>query len=69
MMNDAYEHWREAALTPTYTPLSADRIVEMFTLTASVGPANCWTGTGGTLAAMVRELLREREHLVREFDK
>lgn len=65
-MNDAYEHWRQAALTPTYTPLSDSRLVEMYTLTASVGPANGWTGTGGTLAAMVRELMLEREFLLRE---
>jgi len=67
-MNDAYEHWREAALTPTYTPLSDDRIVEMFTLTASVGPANCWTGTSGDPCRMIYALLIDRANIIKRME-
>ena len=28
------------------------------------GPANCWTGTSGTLAAAVHRLVQERDRLV-----
>lgn len=29
------------------------------------GSANCWTGTSGELCGMIRDLLREREALLR----
>ena len=38
-------------------PISAIRLAEMREACNTYDPANCWTGTTGTLAAMVRELL------------
>lgn len=40
------------------------RINEMREATKRYGPANCWTGTTGTLAAMIHELLAERAELI-----
>lgn len=60
----AYQSWIHAASAGTYTPLSVDRIEEMFDATCKYGPSNCWTGATGNLATMVRELLRERESLL-----
>ena len=39
-------------------PISAERLAEMREAVLCYGPSNCWTGTTGTLAAMVFELLR-----------
>jgi hypothetical protein len=39
-------------------PISAERLAEMREAVLRYGPANCWTGTTGTLAAMVFELLK-----------
>jgi hypothetical protein len=66
MSTSTWDHWREAALSGTYTPLSDERLAEMFTATCRFGSGNSWTGTNGTLAAYVRELLREREWLIYE---
>jgi hypothetical protein len=38
--------------------ISAERLAEMREAVLKYGPSNCWTGTTGTLAAMVFELLR-----------
>ena len=38
--------------------ISAERLAEMREAVLRYGPSNCWTGTTGTLAAMVFELLR-----------
>ena len=38
--------------------ISAERLAEMRQAVRTYGPANCWTGTTGTLAAMVFELLK-----------
>ena len=38
--------------------ISPERLAEMREAVLRYGPANCWTGTTGTLAAMVFELLR-----------
>ena len=59
----SYLNWSAAALRRTYHPISSDRLAEMYTATCKYGSGNCWTGTSGTLASMVRELLREVEHL------
>ena len=66
-MNQHYHEWSEAALSGTYTPLPQDRIEQMFLWTSRFGPANCWTGTSGEAATMIRELLRERLHLLAEL--
>jgi len=39
-------------------PISAERLAEMREAVRTYGPSNCWTGTTGTLAAMVFELLK-----------
>ena len=38
--------------------ISAERLAEMRQAVLRYGPANCWTGTTGMLAAMVFELLK-----------
>ena len=60
----AYTQWINAAIADTYTPLSPERIEEMFTATCKYGSGNGWTGTSGGLAGMIRELLRERAELL-----
>lgn len=62
-MSESYDRWREAALSGTYDPLPESRLSDMHLATVRYGSANCWTGTTGTLSTMIRELLREVEHL------
>jgi len=64
MSTSTWDHWRESAMSGTYTPLSDERLAEMFTATCRYGSGNCWTGTTGTLATYIRELLREREWIM-----
>jgi hypothetical protein len=62
-MSQSYDYWREAALVGTYTPLPDSRLSDMYTETCKYGSGNGWTGTTGNLCTMIRELLREVEHL------
>ena len=39
-------------------PISPERLAEMREAVRTYGSGNCWTGTTGTLAAMVFELLK-----------
>jgi hypothetical protein len=48
-------------------PLTADDVVRIECRARKVGPANCWTGTSGTLAADVIRLLAERNRLLVEI--
>jgi hypothetical protein len=48
-------------------PLTADDVVRIECRARRVGPANCWTGTSGTLAADVIRLLGERARLLVEI--
>jgi hypothetical protein len=41
----------------------------MFEATCRYGSGNCWTGTTGELAAMIRELLAERENHINQLQK
>ena len=43
--------------------ISRERLIEIEQHARRFGPANCWTGTSGTLSAMIIELLREIEAL------
>jgi hypothetical protein len=43
--------------------ISRERLIEIEQHARRFGPANCWTGTSGTLSAMIVELLREIELL------
>ena len=38
--------------------VSAERMIEIEQHARRFGPANCWTGTSGTLSAMIIELLK-----------
>ena len=51
----------------TAQPLTADDVVRIECRARKVGPANCWTGTSGTLAADVMRLLAERRRLLCEI--
>ena len=66
-MSDAGECWRQwaAGVDREARPISDDRAAEMLREAWKYGPANCWTGTLGTLAGMIVELLQER---VRKHD-
>lgn len=39
--------------------LTPERRLEIEQIANLYGPSNCWTGTSGTLAAIIRELLAE----------
>lgn len=59
MQDHDYEasiYWAAIAAAPP-PPIPPARLAEMREAANTYGPANCWTGTTGTLAAMVRELL------------
>jgi len=50
-------------------PISRERLIEIEQHARRFGPANCWTGTSGTLSAMIIELLREIELLTADKQK
>lgn len=58
------QHYQEWAAIQSREPMPLARCAELFLWTVQHGPPNCWTGTSGTAAAMIRELLRERIRLV-----
>ena len=58
---NARESWEAAT---QHELLSESELDAMFEATCRYGSGNCWTGTTGTLAAMIRKLLRERRHLI-----
>lgn len=63
------EAWRIYNGTLNSQRLSGERLERMVELTSVTGPANCWTGTSGELSAMIRELMAEREQLLREIEQ
>ena len=46
--------------------VSVERMVEIEQLARRFGPANCWTGTSGTLSAMIIELLNHIKELEKD---
>jgi len=48
--------------------MTQDELTEAEQLARRYGPANCWTGTSGTLAAWIIRLLQERSELIRELE-
>lgn len=48
--------------------LTEQELTEAEQLARHYGPANCWTGTSGTLAAWIIRLLNERTELKRELE-
>lgn len=46
--------------------ISDERIEAIEQAARLYGPANCWTGTSGTLSAMIIELLNERKTMNRQ---
>lgn len=61
------QEWEAAAAAGTVDALAPERLDEMWAWTQAHGPPNCWTGSSGHPAAMIRELLRERAMLLREL--
>jgi hypothetical protein len=51
----------------TAQPLTSDDVVRIEHRARRAGPANCWTGTSGTLAADLIRLLAERNRLLVEI--
>lgn len=62
VLSESYQDWIARAAGP-YKPIADDALAEMFAATCRYGSGNDWTGTSGNLCKMVRELLREVEHL------
>lgn len=48
--------------------MTEQELTEAEQLARRYGPANCWTGTSGTLAAWIIRLLNERKELKRELE-
>jgi len=53
------DHHRDAP------PLTDAEVLEMLQTIMKYGPANCWTGTTGTLCSMIHRLIIERGNLLR----
>ncbi len=68
-MSESFRAWCELTAEDGYTPLTEERLSEMFEATCKFGSGNLWTGTTGPLAGYVRELLRERVHLASLFER
>ena len=48
--------------------MTQDELTEAEQLARRYGPANCWTGTSGTLAAWIIRLLKERSEIMEEME-
>jgi hypothetical protein len=48
--------------------MTQDELTEAEQLARCYGPANCWTGTSGTLAAWIIRLLNERKELKQQLE-
>lgn len=46
--------------------VTPDRLAQIRERCNQYGPANCWTGTTGTLCGMLRELLDSNDQLARD---
>lgn len=68
-LQTAFESWQIYNGTLNSQRLTSERLERMIELTSVTGPANCWTGTSGELSAMIRELLSERELLLRDIEQ
>jgi hypothetical protein len=66
-MTDAsdYDQWLAHVASKPHEPMTQAVIDEAYRLTRVYGPANSWSGTTGSMAAMILELLRERHELLR----
>ncbi len=63
-MTDQLENYRQwVRRVPIADPLTDHQLADMLAEARKHGPTHCWTGTAGTLARMVVELLREVERL------
>jgi hypothetical protein len=58
---ESYESWKAGMRKLERPPLTKWRLQEIFEATCRYGSGNCWTGATGELAAMIRELLLDRE--------
>lgn len=56
-----YRHWVRRVVPAD--PLTEHQLADMLAEARKHGPTHCWTGTAGTLAGMVVELLREVERM------
>lgn len=61
---ESYQEWVAAMRKADTRPPHKWRLQEMYEATCKYGSGNCWTGTSGQLAAMVRQLLAERILLI-----
>lgn len=49
--------------------MTEQRLLEITQAANLYGSSNCWTGTTGTLATMIRELIDEVERLKAEIER
>ena len=66
-MSDHYEAWLEIVDSQHPEKLTDEQAKEIFERTTIYGSSNCWTGTAGTLAKDCRDLIREREFMLRQI--
>jgi hypothetical protein len=59
--DDFYDHWRKCVVTnyEDYDRMTDDELQQAFLWTTRHGPPNCWTGTIGHAAMLIRRLLAE----------
>ena len=63
-MDELLTDYRNWSLRQTFgDPLPEHQLADMLAEARKHGPTHCWTGTAGTLAGMVVELLREVERM------
>ena len=65
----SHDEWAKSFQCDESSWVSHCELQAMYEATCRYGSGNCWTGTAGTLAAMVRRLLEERLRLVIELEK
>lgn len=65
----SHDEWAKSFQCDESLWVSHCELQAMYEATCRYGSGNCWTGTTGNLAAMVKRLLEERLRLVIELEK
>ena len=65
----SHDEWAKSFQCDESLRVSHCELQAMYEATCRYGSGNCWTGTTGNLAAMVKRLLEERLRLVIELEK
>ena len=65
----SHDEWARSFQCDHSSWVSHCELQAMYEATCRYGSGNCWTGTTGTLAAMVRRLLEERLRMLSEHER